>query len=496
MYKIPKADSNEEMIKQLKKELLVTPLVNSPVLVRPEPFPLYCESNNNLYVPFNYCLQKKIVGKYEVDQRKNYIEQNAEKISISFSGELRDYQEIGKIKAIKALNTQCGALLALSTGAGKTILALSIIASLKLKTLVIVNKEFLKAQWCESVYGFLNGDCTVSFIQGEKVDTSGTVVIAMINSMAIKKYPQKMFSQFGLCIVDEVHRICARTFSRAITQNIHNAYVLGLSATPKRADGVRVDWVISPITYTYERVFANAAPIVHMLDYSDSKPVDFVFNRCGTINQPQMVNNLVMDEDRNTLIIDALQKIYENESKSVEERHTLVCSARISHLQHLQEMISENEILNKIPCGFAIGGMKQKTFDEVHRTCRIILASVSFIQEGYSHTPLNTIILTCPMSNITQIIGRVLRKVHRVNPLIIDIRDVSVYCFQPASKKRISFYEGKGYGIFCGENFDLDRLPPENNDDDQPDVSANGKTKRQKKGPVKVPCVDFNECLL
>ena len=480
MFKIPKTDSNTELIAELKRGLTVTPQVFSPIPgAKQLSFPMFSEDGKSLSIPFAYGFQKGYITKSDLLKRIKSIEDNATKIEVEFSSQypLRDYQELGLRKTLSSLKSNCGALLALQTGAGKSALGCAVIAKLKMKTLIIVHKRFLLEQWMETIKKFL-GDCQVSIIQGEKVDLSGQIVIGMLQSIVFKDYDKSIFSSFSVVILDEVHHAPANRFSEAITQKLDNIYIVGLSATPKRQDGIKVEWLVSPITFKFERKFDNS-PIVHIVDYEDSKPIDFVFTRCGTISTPNMINNLVLDEDRNNLIVDSLQKIYEQDD--AELRFTLVVSDRRNHLEHLYDLIQENEILKKYRTGFQVGNMKKKVFDESRENSQIILGTFQLLSEGWDSPRMNTLFLVTPKSNIQQVNGRILRVQHSINPIIVDFNDSSIYCFQPAFKKRERFFKSQNYPIIYGNTLDLDKEIDTEEVEDQ---------------PKSVEGFNFNECLL
>ena len=50
-----------------------------------------------------------------------------------------------------------------------------------------------------------------------------------------KEFPQEIYSQFGLTIIDEVHRIGSEEFSKTLLKTI-TPYMLGISATVERKD--------------------------------------------------------------------------------------------------------------------------------------------------------------------------------------------------------------------------------------------------------------------
>ena len=71
--------------------------------------------------------------------------------------------------------------------------------------------------------------CVVKYLDIEGKD----IVIGMLQSLSMKKYPTSIFQYFGLTIVDETHHLAAEVFSNALFQ-IVTKYMLGLSATMQR----------------------------------------------------------------------------------------------------------------------------------------------------------------------------------------------------------------------------------------------------------------------
>lgn len=83
----------------------------------------------------------------------------------------------------------------------QTTVALYLAAVAKVKTLVLVHKGFLKDQWAERVGQCLPG-ARVTEIQGDVCDTSGDVVVAMIQTLLSRRPPPETFEPFGLVIAD------------------------------------------------------------------------------------------------------------------------------------------------------------------------------------------------------------------------------------------------------------------------------------------------------
>ena len=466
MFKIVKTPENTQQIDELRKKLTVTPLTNSPIpFVKVPPVRMFLESERTLRIPFAYAVNKaKIATKEDVKRRIQAIEANATKVDFAFNDSLtlRDYQSVGCAKVIHSLKTTGGGLLCSSTGSGKSLMAVYVISRMKMKTLILVHKEFLATSFIQTIEKCMPGT-TVSKIQGPVCDTSGDIVIAMIQSVMTKDYPREMWKKFGLVCCDEVHHVSAQIFSRSIL-NLDQILTFGLSATPKRGDGLKPEWLIGKIAYNYQQV-TNNKPQVFSIDYSDEKPIEFVFNKAGCVNLPAMTNNLVLDEDRNRLIVDCLEKIYRKNEEDLEvnpetpKRYTLLCSERRNHLERLYDMMQDSEVLKKYNTGFCVGSMKAAAFESSSKNSDILLATFQMVAEGFNEPRLNCLILSCPKSNIVQTAGRILRKDHvGITPMIIDINDTQIYSYIPASRKRLAFYKSREYPVIHCNTLDLDRV--------------------------------------
>ena len=208
-YSIFKDTLTVEEQHALRKELTVGAYIpKSPI--QPTPFPIYRESPLKLYVPRYFGLEKWAGIQVESKISPGHA------ISLKFMGDLRDYQQVIVEKYLKAARNSGiggGGLLDVDPGKGKTVMALKIIECLATKTLVVVHKSFLSNQWKERIEQFLPG-ARVGIIQGQLIDTDNKdIVIAMVQSLSMKEYPQSTFESFGLTIFDEcfTYETCIHT---------------------------------------------------------------------------------------------------------------------------------------------------------------------------------------------------------------------------------------------------------------------------------------------
>ncbi len=275
---VKKQDLSKKIIHFLKIYFNVTPELKNdeePNDKEDKSFDVYFEDDVYLVLPkfvpnLQLNLKKTINIEYtDYDKIMFQIKKYAYKKSFcefEFRGKMRDVQNtiISSVYEKFGLNPEnptnysdnkiCkGGILKLGCGIGKTNIAIYLSHKLKLKTLIIVHKEFLMDQWIERYKSLTNAK--IGIIRQDKVDVKGKdIVIGMLQSISMKDYDQEIFNEFGFVVYDEVHHTASKVFSQALMKTSAE-YTLGLSATPERSDGlIRViKWHIGDILYSMEK---------------------------------------------------------------------------------------------------------------------------------------------------------------------------------------------------------------------------------------------------
>jgi len=434
-YKIIKKDYSSKMIKSIKDELTVKPFNNfnkSQMNSDVGKFSVFMESPKKLYLPRFYGLEK--FGQPTEDKIKE-----GDDIDLKFNGSLREEQNPIEEIYLKSAKEKGGGIISIRCGGGKTVLALHILSVLKKKTIVIVHKDFLMTQWRDRILEFLP-DAKIGKIQQNTIDIEGKdVVLAMVQSLSMKEYDEATFDSFGLAIFDECHHLGAEVFSKSMSK-VASKYMLGLSATPKRKDGLSkvFEWYMGGIVYLQTKKNEDYAE-VQLIDcnYPDEKYNKVEVNFRGEPCMPKMVNNICGYFPRAELVRDLIKK-YNNEGRNI-----LILSDRRGHLDLLYQM------LNGYSRGFYVGGMKPDELRDSQEK-EIILATFSMASEGMDIPKLNTVILASPKSDVEQSVGRIFREkacVRKFHPLILDIQD-NFSMFQKQGLKRIIFYRKSNFTIF------------------------------------------------
>ena len=431
-YKIKKSDLTPKIVKEIKDELSVKPHSFNRSQNNDLRFQVFLESPKKLYLPRFYGI-KRFGEPMELK-----MEQGSD-IDIEFNGDLRPEQKPIEQIYLKNAEEKGGGIISLKCGGGKTVLALHIISMLKKKTIVVVHKDFLMTQWRDRIIEFLP-DARIGKIQQDTVDIEDKdIVLSMVQSLSMKEYPEDTFESFGLAVFDECHHLGAEVFSRSM-QKVSSKYMLGLSATPKRKDGLSkvFEWYMGDIVYKDEKKNEDYAEVQLVeCEFTDTEYCKEEINFRKEPCMPKMINNICEFKPRTELIIELTKKHQQ------EGRYVLILSDRREHLNLMYKM------LDGFSRGFYVGGMKPDELRESQEQ-DILLATFSMASEGMDIPKLNTVILASPKSDVEQSVGRIFRQkaeVRKFHPLIIDIQD-TFSVFKNQSLKRITLYKKLNFTIF------------------------------------------------
>ena len=377
-------------------------------------------------------------------------ERNAgHRITVSFSTELRAEQH----DAVEQLVSFDDGILCAPTAFGKTVVAACLIAKRGVNALVLVHRRQLMDQWRERLASFLSlSSNEVGQFGGGKNKRTGLIDVAVIQSLHRRGVVQDFVADYGHVIVDECHHLSAFTFESVLRQ-IKAKYVLGLTATPSRKDGHH------PIIYMQcgpVRFFLSpkkAAKFSHLQHKVTPRFTNFRWN--GPENENpihEIYAALIADAPRNDMIVNDVRQAL------LDERSPLVLTSRTEHLDSLAGRIRglcQHVFVLK-------GGMGVKQRKQIAESIsvvppddpRIILATGSYLGEGFDDARLDTLFLTMPISwrgTLQQYVGR-LHRLHenKKEVLVYDYADTFVPMLARMYKKRTAGYSALGYFVAEG----------------------------------------------
>jgi superfamily II DNA or RNA helicase len=367
-------------------------------------------------------------------------------ITVSFSTELRVEQR----DAVKQILNFDDGILCAPTAFGKTVVAASLIAKRGVNTLVLVHRRQLMDQWRERLASFLSlPGSDLGQLGGGKNKSSGIIDVALIESLHRKGVVQDFVADYGHVIVDECHHLSAFTFESVLRQ-IKAKYVLGLTATPTRKDGHHpiIYMQCGPVRFFLSsKKAAESSPFQHK---TISRLTKFVWDKSESETTIHNVYDaLIADAPRNEMIVDDVREALAN------GRSPLILTSRTGHLAYLAERLGG-------ACHHIFvlkGGMGAKQRKRIAQSlslvakceARLILATGSYLGEGFDDARLDTLFLTMPISwrgTLQQYVGR-LHRLHenKKEVVVYDYADLNVPMLARMYKKRLVGYSALGYAV-------------------------------------------------
>ncbi len=360
---------------------------------------------------------------------------------IEFLGKLKSNQK----KATETLLMHDTGILHAPTAFGKTIAAISIIASRKVSTLILVHSKVLLDQWTERLRAFIQG-AEVGFIGGGKNRPTLQIDVATYQSLVDKQTNTVLGTvhNYGQIIIDECHHLAAPRYELVLNE-IHAKYTLGLTATPNRRDGHQKIMIMQsgPVRCKVKSQGGKSfIQIVNKVEITDHPPIEL------TDKQIRPHISLVYEwlsnsSERNQRITNDIAAEIRNGACC------LVLTERRNHAEILHELLSKHTISVLIH-----GGMKREeriaSYESIN-DAEVIVATGKYIGEGFDFNKLDTLFLALPISwsgLLSQYVGRI-HRIHDKKQIVkvYDYVDVKLPMLERMFKKRAKGYKALGYSF-------------------------------------------------
>ena len=170
--------------------------------------------------------------------------------------ELRPYQEKAKKRIFEEWNQgHKKTLLVQATGTGKTIVFANVIKEILLRSpvsrvLILAHRDELLRQAQDKLKNAVDIDAGIEKAQETTIGTDVPVVIGSVQSMSGKRLDSFPVDYFTHIIIDEAHHATSATYE-TVLKHFPDAYVLGVTATPNRADQKSLARVFDSTAFEY-----------------------------------------------------------------------------------------------------------------------------------------------------------------------------------------------------------------------------------------------------
>lgn len=309
-------------------------------------------------------------------------------------------QDVVFNQAVTELKNNGHTFLSLATGFGKTCLGTQLSSFTKCKTLVICHLDKVNHQWKESFEKFTTAK--VQIVKGNKLDETCDVYICGIKK-ALNIKDKLTTIGIGTVIFDEA-QISTVSACIGILLHIKPRNLIGLSATPKRPDGLHA---------LLELYFGDMKNFITRNEVKDFTVIKYITNikpdvkyrlvrGKTTLDWTHIKNSLSYNDKRRKIIIELVRKYQKNKIMVLADRIE-TCKNLVEDL----EMVGEN-------VSGLYGNIKKHDSE-----ARVLIASTSKAGVGFDQPGLDLLIITSDVKNVTQWEGRI----RCSNNIVVDMVD-------------------------------------------------------------------------
>ena len=401
---------------------------------------LYEQQGNELWLPFG-CLQD-VWNIHPVKSDYIYEIQPVWALEYESGINLYPYQQKAVEGAIKGKN----GVLVMPCGSGKTQCGLEIIARIGGRALWLTHTQDLLNQSRDRANAVLD-NVGLGTITAGKVNIGSHITFATVQTMAkldLSEYKDK----FDVIIVDEAQHAAGTptkvTQFYKVISRLSARYKIGLTATPKRGDGLQKSMfkLLGRKLHevTREEVAENTCSIKVRIEETGYEPdYNAVLQGDGTIDYNKLIDAMIHDEERLKYVMDMALNV---------DGPTMILANRVEYLERINSNLDKSVCLS--------GKGQSKKAKEERKTALAALnkgeldyicATYQLAAEGLDVPNLRYVIFATPEQNETTVIqaaGRVGRKADgKEYGTVVDLVD-NFGMYYGWAKKRISYYNKIG----------------------------------------------------
>ena len=363
-------------------------------------------------------------------------------LPLAFAGTLSPLQET----ALAAVLANDDGVLVAPPGTGKTVIACATIAARQLPTLVLAHSKPLLEQWRAQLQALLGlSSKQIGQIGGGRRKLTGTVDLAMIQSLKLIDNLEAFFGGYGLIVVDECHHLPAVSFESYVRQ-APARHFLGLTATPYRRDGLQ------------EIITMQCGPIRHQIATSDGpagdlrlellvRETDLAIAGAGETPIQEVFRLLVENEARTTFVCDDVAEAL------IDGRRCLVLSQWTEHCHLLADGLRARGFSPLALEGSLGKRARAAIIQQIENgppgEQLVIVATGQYLGEGFDSPQLDALFLAFPVSfkgRLVQYTGRLMRADEgKTTVRVYDYADTRVPVLRAMHTRRLATYKSLGF---------------------------------------------------
>ena len=262
---------------------------------------------------------------------------------------LRDYQQESVRAVYNAWDEHDSCLVVMATGLGKTVVLSQVVADSVFRTgkrwMVIAGRQEIVEQNARTLARVTNQDVAIEMAENKSFEYGmfkPSVISASIQTLIANKGGEPRMNkfnpgEFGGIIIDEAHHATSKSYRQVVDYfTAGGCKVLGVTATPDRADEQALGQVFETVAFEYDVIsgirggwlvpIKQCAVNVTGLDFSSVKTT------AGDLNGAELSDVLTFEENLHRMVYPTLE--------IAGDRRTLIFAASVKHAERISEIIN------------------------------------------------------------------------------------------------------------------------------------------------------------
>ena len=354
---------------------------------------------------------------------------------------LRDYQEKAADGIFTAWADHTSALAVLPTGLGKTVLFAEIIRRMHergCRAMVLAHREELITQAADKIQRVTGLEAQIEMGEYHVQTYFGQMPPVVVSTVqthcaggdGLGRMSKFDPQDFGLVVIDEAHHATAGTYRRCIDWYRQNpaCKVLGVTATPDRADEAALGQVFDAVAYEYGVLEAIQngwlVPIEQQMVTVGSLDFSSVRTTAGDLNQGDLAE--VMENERN------LQGIAAPTVEICGDRRAIIFATTVEQAERLAEILNRYKP-DKAAwlCGKTDKEDRRNMLADFKAGRLQYVVNVGVLTEGFDDAGVQVVVMARPTKSralYAQMAGRGTRPAEEVAGLLGDLPTAQERC--------------------------------------------------------------------
>lgn len=329
----------------------------------------------------------------------------------------RDYQEKAVVSILGEFIEHDSTLVCCPTGTGKTVIFAELIRRLiPQRTMVLAHREELITQAKRKIDEIASVECEIEMANFSARDNalwSTPVIVSTVQTQgsgATGAERMRRFNpmEFGLLIIDEAHHSASKSYRKIIDyyrQN-PNLKVLGVTATPDRADELALGEIFQTVAFDYEIIDAIHGGYLVPVDqqFVTVSGLDFsaVRTTAGDLNGADLAR--VMEQEEN------MHRVASASIDIIGDKRTLVFSASVLQSETLANIFNRHRYgMARSVSGKTDKDERKQLLADFYNGKTQVVCNCGVLTEGYDNPGVEVVVMARPTKSrslYSQMVGR------------------------------------------------------------------------------------------